>query len=153
MSAICTLQVDEIDELSKTIRGMSLDTHERTYLLKSLGVEMEVQTSERFEKKVTPEGKEWKELSESTKRWYAKKYHGTSDPGRGLLFRTGGLHDSLESQVHGWSVLMGATKEYAAVHQWGRGGIPARQYLGVGREDTVELLSILNDFIAMRVKV
>ncbi len=117
--------------LRRLTQGAPLKPADRTQLLANLGAEIEDQTRERFSTKQAPDGTPWADIAEATKAWYEIEFPGAQPP----LVLTGGLRDSVETQSKGqWAVVVGATKEYAAVHQWGweTRGVAARPYLGVG---------------------
>ena len=82
----------------------------------------------RFRQKKTPEGKPWDDIEEKTRRGYARKYNNVI-PGD-LLRRSGHLMKSISRKVtkHGFSIFTNVV--YAATHQFGRGGIKARKFLG-----------------------
>jgi phage virion morphogenesis protein len=96
------------------------------------------QTRERFETQKDPDGNTWKALAQKTLDYYERRKKGSTSS-RSILVGEGLLRDSLTSKVQGgaWSVLVGATMEYAAVHQfgWPKKNIPPRPYLGVSPED------------------
>jgi phage virion morphogenesis protein len=139
----------EVDGLSQQLKKAQLSPQDRTQLLKNIGAEVEAQTQERFDTQEDPEGKHWQDLSEKTKRYYAKHFPGR----RNILVGEGGLRDSIESQVSdSWSVLIGATKVYAATHQIGRGGIPARPYLGISSDNAADIALLTRQFLAGRLK-
>jgi phage gpG-like protein len=101
-------------------------------------------------------------------------YTETGQGHRSILVGSGTLRDSVTREVEGdaWSVLVGATMEYAAVHQFGatirprtaralavpgigmlrKATIPARPYLGVSREDAGEIASLATAFLAGRIQ-
>lgn len=60
--------------------------------------------------------------------------------------------DSLTQEAGSWSVVVGATKAYAAVHQygWKEKNIIARPYLGLSAENKVEIIEIINAFLERR---
>ena len=142
-----------IDAVKRMLARASLDSADRARLLGGIGVEMEAQTQERFDTQETPDGNSWKALAQKTASYYASK----GWTGRSLLVGEGTLRDSITSKVKGGgrSVLVGATMEYAAVHQFGavirpksaqalfvpgygrlpKVTIPARPYLGVSAND------------------
>jgi len=137
----------EIELLARRLNnGAALRPSDRVQLLKNLGAEIEDQTRERFATKESPDSEPWADLKPSTIENYTKrKFSGNT-----LLFLSGQLHNTIESQVQNqWSVLAGATEEYAAVHQWGweARGIDARPYLGVGPNDEQALAGIVTTFI------
>ena len=148
--AVVTVQDDELRALCSRLNKMALSPSERKQLLHDIGVEMEAQTKERFEKKTSPDGDDWAEIAQSTKDFYRKKY-GSDNPGKGTLWRLSSvpLIDTVTSQAGSWSVLVGATKVYAAVHQygWSERNIPARPYLGLSNDDKVDIIGIINTFL------
>ncbi len=160
MATTVSVDVLKVKDLAKKLNSYSLSNSERQSLLRSLGLEIEEQTKERIEHtKTAPDGSPWAEVSEITRRY---AYRGST------LFRSGYLLQSIESQVSSWQVLVGATREYAAVHQFGvkRGDfgtdsdgrpipwadIPARPYLGLGTDDISELEEITEQWLRSHVK-
>jgi phage virion morphogenesis protein len=155
MAAAISFDLKEIGAVKKMLDKAALSAADRAKLLGSIGVEMEEQTKERFETKKTPEGNTWKALAQKTREYYASK--GLLGH-RSILVGEGMLRDSITSEVQegAWSTLVGATMEYAAIHQWGgeikpksakalfvpgygtlqKVKIPPRPYLGVSAEDT-----------------
>ena len=148
--AIVEIQDDELKALCKRLNSASLSSEDRRRLLSSIGVEMETQTKERLAtQNSAPDGEKWKNLANSTKKYYLKKF-GTENPKTKLLYRTGSLLDSVTSETDNWSVLVGATKVYAAVHQWGYKKIPARKYLGLSTQDKADVMAIIEQFMSER---
>jgi phage virion morphogenesis protein len=137
----------EIDGLAQLLNKAKLSSEDRVQLLTNLGVEMESQTQERFDSQEAPDGKHWQDLAEKTKQYYARYFPGR----RSILVGEGNLRDSIESQVDSWSVLVGATKVYAATHQFGRGKIPARPYVGISNANASDLALMTRQFLAERV--
>lgn len=161
-----TINLKEIDALRDLLNSMALTSNDRRKLLSDIGLEMEEQTRSRLtETKETPDGKPWAWYSDVTLRYLEEQ--GLSID---LLNRTGDLHKSLTSKLKSeWAVMVGATKEYAATHQFGakqgefgrasnntpipRGDIPAREYLGFGDNDVAELIATLELFMKGKVTV
>jgi phage virion morphogenesis protein len=164
-----SLGLKEIEGLARMLNGVKLGSQDRVQLLKDIGVEMEAQTQERLTspEKKDPQGNPWKELAQKTRDYYLQ--HGQG--GGSLLVQGGGLRDSVESQTpDSWSVLVGATKIHAAIHQWGgeivpknaaalfvpgygklkRVNIPARPYLGISSQDAADIAAISQRFMAGR---
>ncbi|MDR2477065.1 MAG: phage virion morphogenesis protein [Treponema sp.] len=149
-----SFDLQEIGTVKKMLANAALSGADRAKLLGSIGVEMEAQTQERFNTQKSPDGDSWKALAQKTMNYYAGK--GLLGA-RSILVGEGMLRDSITSEVQGggWSVLVGATMEYAAVHQFGavikpksakalfvpgygmlkQVTIPARPYLGVSADD------------------
>ena len=156
----------EIDAVKKLLAHAALDSADRGRLLQSIGVEMEAQTQERFDTRKSPDGNSLKALAEKTRVDYLSKKWGK----RSILVGEGMLRASIMSEVQGgaWSTLVGATMEYAAVHQFGaeikpkaakalfvpgygmlqRVTIPARPYLGVSADDAKAIEEATAAFLA-----
>jgi phage virion morphogenesis protein len=165
-AASVSFDLKEVDAVKKLLATAALDSADRGRLLQSIGVEMETQTQERFDTKKSPDGNTWKALAEKTKSYYACKGWAA----RSILVGEGTLRDSLTSEVQGgaWSVLVGATMEYAAVHQFGaeikpksakalfvpgygmllKATIPARPYLGVSADDAKAIEAVTTAFLS-----
>lgn len=149
--AVVTIQDDELKALCSRLNGMALKPAERKALLASIGEEIITQTKDKFAEKKTPDGDDWADIAESTKNYYQKKI-GSKNPGNGILWRQGNLMDSLTQEASSWSVVVGATKVYAAVHQygWKEKNIIARPYIGLSAENKVEIIEIINAFLERR---
>lgn len=148
-SASVGFDLKEIDAVKKLLANAALDSADRGRLMQSIGVEMEAQTQERFDTKKSPEGNTWKALAQKTRDYYA----GKGWTARSILVGEEGLlRGSITSEVQGgaWLVLVGATMEYAAVHQfgWPKKNIPARTYLGVSQDDTEAIEAAVAVFLA-----
>jgi phage virion morphogenesis protein len=127
----------EIDAVKKLLAGASLDGAARNRLLQSIGNEIKELTQDRFNTKTSPDGDTWTAIAEKTRRYYESKPKlSAAEP---PLVVEGMLRLSLTSEVQdgAWSTLVGATMEYAAVHQfgWPKKNIPARPYLGISTDD------------------
>ncbi|MDR1373794.1 MAG: phage virion morphogenesis protein [Treponema sp.] len=167
MAAMVSLGLGEIEGLAQLLKEAALGPQDRAQLLHDIGVEVTRQTQERFDSQKDPGGNPWKALAQKTKDYYAK--NGLS--GGSLLVQGGGLRDSLEMQViDSSSIVVGATKIYAAVHQWGgdivpknapalfvpgygllkKVHIPARPYLGLASRDIEDIAAITRQFVARR---
>ena len=169
-AATVSFDIKEIAAAKKMLAKAALDSGGRQRLLAGIGVEMEAQTQGRFDTQRSPDGDTWKALAQKTQNYYASQ----GMTARSLLVGEGMLRDSLASEVGGgaWSVLVGATMEYAAVHQFGatitpknakalfvpgygmlrKAAIPARPYLGVSSGDAKEIESIVAAFLSEGIK-
>ena len=151
-SAVVTIQNDELSALCSRLNAAALSDKDRNQLLTDIGVELETQVQERFHTKMSPDGDKWKDLADSTALYYQKKF-GSKNPFNGLLWRNSSvpLRDTIMSETEGLSVIVGATKIYAAVHQWGYKKIPPRPYLGLGTGDKTEIMGIIERFLSARI--
>ncbi|MDR2942788.1 MAG: phage virion morphogenesis protein [Treponema sp.] len=144
----------QLDAVSNNVLSVAaLTDDKRSKLLKSIGVEMEAQTTERFDTKTDPQGNKWKDIADTTKSYYnAMLDSGKTDgkPRPPLVF-TGDLRMSVTSEVQGggWSVIVGAAKEYANVHQYGfeAKNIPARPFIGISAENQREIEEIIRAYL------
>ena len=170
MAAEVTVDLREIDAVKKILARAALDPDERGRLLQSVGLLAEKQTRGRFDTRRDPDGNPWKALSQRTAEYYVSKGMGH----RSILIGTGMLQGSITREVGGGgrSVLVGATMEYAATHQFGatvrprtakapavpgfgmlrKATIPARPYLGVSREDAEDIAALAAAFAAGRIQ-
>jgi phage virion morphogenesis protein len=147
--AAIELNLKEVEGLVRILNGVKLGPEDRAQLLTDIGVEMEGQTRDRFDTQKDPEGNVWKELAQKTRDYYMK--NGLDK--KSLLVQEGYLRASITSQVSDtWSVLAGATRIYAAVHQfgWPEKNIPARPYLGISSQDAADIAALTQRFIAGR---
>ncbi|MDR0386856.1 MAG: phage virion morphogenesis protein [Treponema sp.] len=167
--AVISLGLKEVEGLARILNGVKLASEDRVQLLKDIGVELESQTQERFDTQKDPDGNKWKELAQKTRDYYMQNGLGKGS----LLVQEGSLRDTITSRVSdSWSVLVGATMIYAAIHQWGgeivpkaaaalyvpgygklkKVTIPARPYLGVSSQDAADIAAIAQGFAARRFK-
>ncbi|WP_314847009.1 phage virion morphogenesis protein [Treponema lecithinolyticum] len=143
-SACVSVNIKEIEALTKKLKGYALTPAQENNLLKSLGVEIETQISERIEStKRDPEGKTWAELADKTRQYLLKHFPSARPP----LWRTGELLDTIESQVSGAVLLTGATKEYAGFLQDGTKRMPARPFIGLSAQDIADLADLIDAWL------
>jgi phage gpG-like protein len=146
-----SIDLKEINGLAELLNKVRLSAQDRQQLLLDIGTEIKSQTQDRLASpdKKDPEGNPWQAIAEKTRRYYEKKFPAAKPP----LWREGGLLDSVEFQMpDSWSVLIGATEEYAATHQFGRPevNIVPRPYLGISGENAADILFITQKFLAER---
>lgn len=110
----------------------------------SVGMYMIKQTIQNFEYERSPDGVKWKPLSPSTIKRRMKR----SKKGRfKILQDTGELRRSIAYKAFKNKVIFGSNLVYAATHQFGRGKIPARSFLGVTDENKQKALSMLKIYL------
>jgi len=138
MSTSFTVKVEGLAELDARIAKLgSLELHD---LLEAVGAEVESQTRRRIEfERTSPDGKAWPEWSED----YAKTRHSNQS----LLLSTGDLLDSIQYGVDSDGVRVGSNQVYAATHQFGRGAIKERPFLGLSDENLDDIERVVADFI------
>ena len=143
-AANVSVNIKEIEALAKKLNGYALTSAQETALLKSLGVEIETQISERIEStKRDPEGKTWADIADKTRQYLLKHFPSARPP----LWRTGKLLDTIKSQVSGGVLLTGATKEYAGFLQDGTKRMPARPFIGLSTQDIGDLADLIDAWL------
>jgi phage gpG-like protein len=121
-------------------------------LLKAIGDELEESTRQRFLSSEAPDGTKWADNAESTLMAHMRRKAGEG----GILTKKGAvravamramtskrpligenkqLSTKISSRVDGQSLLIGSPLVYASTHQYGRGNIPARPFLGLSASD------------------
>jgi phage virion morphogenesis protein len=108
----------------------------------AIGNMIEGQTKERIAtEKTAPDGAPWAP-------WSAR-YRKTRSNSNSLLVGEGnpGLLESIQnfSQGYNETAIVGTNLIYGATHQFGRGGIPARPYLGVSKANGDEIEQLVVD--------
>lgn len=121
-----------------------LDGDDRTLLLEDIGEHLLNATKRRAALGIDADGDAWAALSPRY-----KKRKDAKRPGRGLLFWDNHmLGDQLSFQVEGDAVLVGTAAKYGATHQFGRGPIPARPWLGVSEDDEAQVLRLVEKHLS-----
>lgn len=118
-------------------------------LWQAVGMYVQRQTiKERFDKEQSPEGQKWKPLAPATLKQRSAK-HKTGHAR--ILQDTGELRRSITYEAEPNSVRVGTSLKYARTHQFGRGNIPARLFLGVNDEEKQHIISMLGAYIKKNV--
>ena len=146
MASVVEIDTKEIKSLVNKINSYALTPSQKSGLLKSLGVEIEAQTVERFDTQTDPKGDKWRELTEK----YAKQK--IQDSRGGILVREGYMRDSIESQLEGSdAVLIGSTMEYADYHQNAKEKKRIRKFLGLSVSNIADLQNAVDEFMKGKV--
>lgn len=141
--------IEEIKKLQDKLKSLKLSSSEERDILEAIGTEIETQIEERFENQRDVSGNKWKDISQKTREYYNKKGIVGS-----ILSRTRQLRDTIESQVNNSQLLTGATKVYAAVHNFGDDSrnIPQREFLGLSSDNYADIENIINEFLENSIK-
>ena len=133
-----SLTASGFDALRQRVQVMAgLDT---SALMPQLGEYLLASTQDRFGTQTDPEGDKWQALKHPARKKKNKNK---------ILTLDGFLHKNLRYQVLDKTrVQVGSNAPYAATHQFGRGTIPARPFLGLGTHDRTELQAIIADWAA-----
>lgn len=92
-----------------------------------------------FDQEKTPEGESWEALNED----YKKSRHAAGHTGK-MLQVTGDLVTSLNIDYGDSFAVIGASEPYGQYHQMGTEKMPARPFLGLGKDGIDEIKAILN---------
>lgn len=113
-----------------------------TPAMRNIGEALVLSTDQRFEKEISPSGEPWKPNTPFT---IAKK----RAEGRILkvLQSTGRGRASVTYQASRDRVVVGTNVDYMRKHQVGD-KVPKREWLGVSADDKVEIIAILDQFLA-----
>ncbi len=134
-------------------------------VLKVIGEELTESTKHRFETSTTPDGQRWEENAESTLLGHMRaKTKGSLLTKRGntkasaikalakkrpLIGETKQLSTKISYRLDGdTTLLVGSPLIYAATHQFGRGNIPARPFLGLSPADENTIKTELIDYLS-----
>lgn len=121
-----------------------------------------------FQGQHAPDGSAWKPLSDATLRSRAyrrtkgyrktlKRIKGSQSKafqrnmGSAKILQDGGvLRRSIATESGSFHALIGTTLKYAATHQYGRGRIPARPFIGLSQAGEERIVQMMLDWIAKR---
>lgn len=137
-----TIDTSELDRLQASVRLLADGVRDTSTLMPRLGKYLLRSTQERFKTQTDPDGSPWEALKPRT---LARKKRNKDK----VLTLRGLLRSKLQYQVTGpGKVEVGSNLIYAATHQYGRGGIPARPFLGLSATDREEIAAIVTDWAA-----
>ncbi len=140
-----SIQVEGLSRVQHKLKVAADKLNNMRQFWASVGMYVQRQTiRERFNKEQTPESKKWKPLAESTIRRRKKRHK------RGnmkILQDTGELRRSIAYEANDDSVRVGSKLKYARTHQFGRGKIPARPFLGVTESEKKHITSMFGQYI------
>ncbi len=129
-----------LDGLKTSLRLMATGVRDTRTLMPRLGEYLQRSTQERFRTQTDPDGGAWAALQPRTRE---RKRHNRDK----ILTQRGYLRRGITYQVTApGRVEVGSKLVYAATHQFGRGNIPARPFLGISRRDAEEINAIVRDW-------
>ena len=110
-----------------------------------VGMYVQKQTiNERFGKQQAPNGEKWKPLSPARVKQRRKKH---KKGNMRILQDSGELRRSIHYEAARGGVRIGSVLKYARTHQFGRGNIPARPFLGVTPQERKHIWHLLISYI------
>lgn len=138
-----TLETSALKPLEARVRVMaSMDT---SALMPRLGEYLQRSTQDRFKSQTSPDGATWDVLAPRT---LARKEKKKLNPGK-VLTERGFLRKGIAWQLLNKSTVeVGSNLKYAATHQFGRGNIPPRPFLGLSDQDKRKIDAIIRSWAA-----
>ena len=134
-----SVDVSQLQPLQARLRGLAgMDT---STLMPQLGEYLLRSTQERFQTETGPSGTKWDALKPKTLKY--KKEN------RDKILTLSGVMGSVRMhyQATATQAVVYNVAKYAATHQFGRGNIPARPFLGISRRDADEINAIALDWL------
>lgn len=144
-------------EVRKALNRVIAAGGDMSPLFADIGEHLLNTTRERFVAQAAPDGTDWAELTETTKRRKRR------NKGK-ILTERGFLRVNLTYQAGIDEVLVGSPSIYGGTHQFGAdkgafgktaggrsipfGDIPARPFLGTSDDDLAEIRALVNDYLA-----
>ena len=137
-----SIDTQGLDRLQASVRLMASSVRDTSTLMPRLGEYLQRSTQDRFKTQNDPDGEAWAALQPHT----LKRKKRNRDK---ILTQRGYLRKHIYYQVTApGRVEVFSDRVYAATHQFGRGNIPARPFLGISRRDTEEIGAIVRDWAA-----
>jgi phage virion morphogenesis protein len=133
------------------LRALEQRTSDLTPALQDIGEYLTTSTKDRFASSTAPNGTPWGQNSDVT----LSRKRGTKP----LIGETRRLSNEFNYFIGNNELTFGSSLEYAAVQQFGAdqgefgngspwGDIPARPFIGISDDDQVEILDIINSYLA-----
>ena len=123
------IKAEGVNRLKQKLQSQANNLLNLQPLWQLVGMYVQKQTiKERFDKEQAPDGTKWKPLSPARVKQRLKRHKSGSMK---ILQDTGELRRSVQYEAKQTYVRIGSNLIYARTHQFGRGKIPARPFLGV----------------------
>ena len=123
------IKAEGVNRLKQKLQSQANNLLNLQPLWQLVGMYVQKQTiKERFDKEQAPDGTKWKSLSPARVKQRRKRHKTGSMK---ILQDTGELRRSVQYEAKQTYVRIGSNLIYARTHQFGRGKIPARPFLGV----------------------
>ena len=127
-------------EIQAELKQLAAKLNDLTPFFRDVGETLLNATRDRFRRQTAPDGSPWAALSPA---YAARKKRNRTK----ILTLYGHLRGTLVKQADQDSLRIGTPLVYGATHQFGRGAIPARPFLGLSTDDRQALLDALNDYL------
>ena len=124
-----SIKPDGVSQLTQKLKSQAERLRNLQPLWQLVGMYVQRQTiKERFDQEQAPDGTKWKPLSPARVKQRLKRHKAGSMK---ILQDVGELRRSIQYEAGPNYVRIGSNLKYARTHQFGRGNIPARPFLGV----------------------
>ena len=124
-----SIKPDGVSQLTQKLKSQAERLRNLQPLWQLVGMYVQRQTiKERFDQEQAPDGTKWKPLSPARVKQRLKRHKLGSMK---ILQDVGELRRSIQYEAGPNYVRIGSNLKYARTHQFGRGNIPARPFLGV----------------------
>lgn len=128
--------------IQEKLRKLAKKISDLTPVMNEIGQQLLLSTDQRFEKEVDPDGVPWKPNTPYTRK--LKKAKGLIDK---VLQASGRGRASINYAATKDRVVVGTNVDYMRKHQLGLEGLPVRKFLGISKEDEVEIGIILDEYL------
>ena len=149
-------RMNGLKELQKRLESAKKALTDMTPMWRSVGEYMFKRTIANFDGEHAPDGTPWKPLSAARinqrKKRHAKGKNKKRAGQMKILNDTGELRKSVRKDPSKDGVVIGAYRKYAATHQFGRGRIPARPFIGATDKDIETIKGMAQTYILRQLK-
>lgn len=140
-----SVKVEGLSKVQQKLKVTADKLHSLKPFWQTVGMYVQRQTiKERFDKEKSPDGQKWKPLAPATIKHRKKRHKGGNMK---ILQDTGELRRSIAYEAGDNYVKVGSKLKYARTHQFGRGKIPARPFLGVTNKEKEHITSMFQQYI------
>lgn len=135
----------DLRQINQVFADLLAKANDLAPLMQDIGEYLLPAHQDRIAQGITPDGQAFEPLDPDYVTSERKRESRGADK---ILILDDFLHGDLAYQVTGNALELGTNTVYGATHQFGRGGIPARPFLGFSAADLVEIEAIARDYLA-----
>lgn len=139
------------EKIGALLQGLRERAADSQGVLEPIGDLLLESTAVRFDVHAGPDGTRWSPVSPQyagrKAGGKATKRSSVSTQPSDTLVLSGDLRDGIAFQIEAGVLFVGTNRPYGATHQFGRGNIPARPFLGLSKEDEEAIIAILEDHL------
>jgi phage virion morphogenesis protein len=137
------VEISGAEEVKAALERLGQKAGNLAPVFRDIGEYLLLAHDERFREQQSPQGDPWEPLSDKYK---ARKKRNKNK----ILVLDDLLAGTLRYQASASSLVFGTDRIYGATHQFGRdeANIPARPFLGLSRDDEIEVLRLVEEHMA-----